>query len=119
MTVNKHKNYLEIFHHFIDITYDSVQKDQVMIFSASSMKPTSEILETIKRNFVKLCLDLMGPKIKNDLSIFFGEDEILIRNMLVQLQAKIDNDEILDFAKKVQKPEDEEISANKEAIANG
>ena len=44
----------------------------------------------------------MGKRNENELIEFYGDRKSMIQNMLVYIQEKIDNDQILDYAKKLQ-----------------
>jgi len=98
IVVNKHKNYSELFVYFLDTAYDSVYKDQIMPYTASGYRPSEEDLETIKRNFVKLTRGLMGKNVEKYLVNFFGSEQILTTNILMFLSARMDNDELMEYA---------------------
>jgi len=98
--LNKYKNYQELFASFAEASYEIIYKDQVMGYTASGVNLTGDELETVKRNFVKLSLELMGPNIEKLLIFFYGTREVLLSNLLTFFQTKIDNDALSDFVKK-------------------
>jgi hypothetical protein len=98
--LNKYKNYKEIFTQFAIEAYEIIYKDQIMSFVMSGVSIVGEELETIKRNFIKLCFQLMGNKIEKILIQFYGTRETLISNFLTFFQKKIDDDELAEFVKK-------------------
>ena len=96
---NKHKNYISLFIHFSDLAYDSVYKDQLLGFLSQAVNPSPDLLETIKRNYVKLSLDLMGKEILNVLSKFYGGETKVVQHLLVYFQQRIDTDELMQMMK--------------------
>ena len=100
--VNKNKSYLDLLGYFCDVSYDMIYKDQILAFSASAQKVTGEQYDTVKRNFVKLTIDLMGSQNLEYLIQFYGGLDSLTDNLLMWFQAKSDNDEVFEYAMKTQ-----------------
>ena len=93
--LNKYKNYIEIYKHFLEIAFDTIYKDQISPFSFNNTQAFSEQLETFERNYIKLCFELMGNKISKMLISFFGSRDTLIINMTMSFRSRIEVDEIL------------------------
>lgn len=93
--VKYNKMYLQIFYDFCDLTYDTIYKDQIMSFSTSGVRMSGATLETSKRNFVKLCYELMGPGQVQILINFYGDEDTLTKNLITWFTSKLDEDEIL------------------------
>ena len=111
IVVNKNKSYVEIFNYFCEISYEAIHKDQILPFATSGFKLTGDMLETAKRNFVKLNYELMGPRIVAYLSIFYGNEETLAKNLITWFTIRIDVDELTEHIKNVTTPiEDDEKS---------
>lgn len=70
--------------HFSQTAYNKVYEDQILAYASEGLKEIPETeLETIKRNYIKLCFELMGPQITTKLVKFFGTRRILINNLLI------------------------------------
>jgi len=96
--VNKNKSYIDIQNYFCEVAYDNIYKDQMLAFSSSGYKPGSDQLETAKRNFVKLVIQLLGPTQYQYLSDFFGSSDNFHMNLLIWFTSKMDQDEIIKWA---------------------
>tara|TARA_R110000824_G_scaffold194517_1_gene377165 strand:- start:1582 stop:1896 length:315 start_codon:yes stop_codon:yes gene_type:complete len=103
--MNKYKNYLDLFDHFLERSYNVIYKDQIQTFSINGVSLDGETLETIQRNFIKLSFELMGEALVDRFSNFFGSRKAFIVNMNVYLQERLDNDEL---SKMIQKTQSEE-----------
>ncbi len=90
--------YIELENTFCDRSYDIVYKDRIVSFSAEGYKPGGEELETIKRDFVKLTISLMGPTLYHYLLDFYGDDEAMTNSLLTWFNARLDSDEIMELA---------------------
>jgi len=90
------------------MAYDAIYKDQIVTYTTDGTVPDNEALDTIKKNYIKLSLSLMGPKVEKVLLAFYGNRETLMGTIVLYLQSKIDNDQILDLLKKKQGDDNEE-----------
>jgi len=106
--VNKFKNYTDLLTHYLEMAYDAIYKDQIVTYTTDGTVPDNEALDTIKKNYIKLSLSLMGPKVEKVLLTFYGNRETLMETIVLHLQSKIDNDQILDLLKKKQGDDNEE-----------
>jgi len=104
--VNKNKSYLEIMEYFCKLSYEQVYKDQILSFSSAGYRVEKDILETSKRNFVKLVHQLMGGQIIKYLSKFYGTTDNLTQNMIIWFNIQLDNDEVLKFVENQKNQED-------------
>lgn len=104
--IDKHDRYVIAFKYFLEEAYEAIYKDQILAYSSSGYRPSGEELETIKRNFVKLSRSLMGTNIEKYLIDFYGSEVNLTSNILMFLQAKMDNDELIDFMKRRQQDQE-------------
>lgn len=93
--LNKYKNYLEIYKYFLDLSFDTIYKDQISPFSFNNTQAFTEQLETFERNYIKLCFEMMGRKVTKLLISFFGSQDTLIINMSMYFRNRIELDEIL------------------------
>jgi len=101
MLVVKHTEHIVMLNTFLETTYEVVYKEQIVSFSVSGHKPDNETFETIRRNFIKLSLQMMGTLIVNELISFYGSHETLIKNIDIFFRMKSDNDELLELMQDV------------------
>ena len=93
--VNKYKNILALFNHFLKLTYDWIYTDQILGYTASgTVSIPEDEMETIERNFIKLMLDTMGSNNEKIFIEFYGSRITLINNMLMYIRDQIANDQI-------------------------
>jgi hypothetical protein len=104
--VNKHSNYESLLDKTLEKAYESVYKAQVVAYSASAVRPENEQLETIKRNYIKLAFQLMGPNLENTFIMYYGDRGTLIKAMIVYMETRLDNDTIMDYVKRAQDQEE-------------
>jgi hypothetical protein len=104
--VNKHENYTKLLDTILENSYESVYKAQVIAYSANAIRPENDQLETIKRNYIKLAFQLMGPNVERALISFFGDRVTLIKAMIVYMETRLDSDVIMDYAKRVKQEEE-------------
>ena len=88
------KNYIEILELFLNKSYDMIYKDQILAYTSQGYVAQDDDLETIKKNFIKLSIDLMGPTNYSMLVNFFGSQESLIENILIFFNERFDDDEV-------------------------
>ena len=93
--VNKYKNILALFKHFLDLGYEWVYTDQIIAYTSSGTNsiPVEE-METIEINFVKLTFDLMGSENEKMFIEFFGSRKTVINNMLLFIRKQVTDDEL-------------------------
>ncbi len=91
--LNKYKTIVTMLNDFLDHSYNSVYQDQIIGYTSNGMKeiPKSE-METIERNFIKLSLELLGPRNIEILIDFFGTKEVLIQNCLFFIRERLAQD---------------------------
>ena len=99
--VNKHKEYITLHDTIFDKAYESVYKAHVVAYSASAIRPENDQLETIKRNYIKLSFQLMGPNLETVLIAYYGNKQTLITAMIVYMETRLDSDVIMDYANKM------------------
>jgi hypothetical protein len=93
--LNKYKIYLELFNTFKEEAFQIIYKDQISGYALDGQVIQGDELETAKRNYIKLCFILMGPRNLQSLVEFYGGKDVLVTNMLIYFQNKIDDDRII------------------------
>lgn len=93
--MNKYKNILSLFDHFLKLGYEWIYTDQILAYtsSGSSVIPQEE-MDTIEINFIKLTFDMMGSQNEKMLIEFFGSRKTVINNMLIFIRKQLADDEI-------------------------
>jgi len=86
----------------MDLSYDTIWKDQIVGFTSNGVLPPKDHLETSSRNFGKYAIELMGTRIENLLIFYFGSRQALWINIMAYFQSRIDNEELQEHAKKMQ-----------------
>lgn len=99
--LTRFKNYQAMLDSFIEISYEKIYKEQILIYSASEVKPDARMKETIIRDAIKLLFEIMGSKNEKLLSDFYGDRQTLITNIILLLNSRLDSDEILEHVRKV------------------
>ncbi len=97
--VTKQKDYSSLLLKFLEDSYEVIYRDQMLAYSAEGLTLDRETMETVKRNFIKLSFQLMGAKNEKILTHFYGTREVLIKNMIIYMQRRQDDDQILQFAR--------------------
>lgn len=93
--LNKYKIILELLNHFMAAAYRVIYTDQLIAYtSQGSTGVQKDQLETIERNFIKLCLGLMGPQNEKLLVQFYGNRPVLINNMVLYFRKELEDDEV-------------------------
>jgi hypothetical protein len=93
--MNKYKTYLEMFGLFAEESFQVIYKDQIFAYSLNGQKIQGDELETAERNYVKLFFNICGPVVCDNLIGFYGERDILITNLVIFFQKKIQDDQIV------------------------
>jgi len=101
------KNYHNLLVYFLDISYEKIYKEQILIYSASSFKLDKRMEESILRDTIKLTLEIMGPKVEKILIEFYGSRKVLISNIIFLVNNRLDSDEILEHTRKIKEFEKE------------
>jgi len=97
--VVKSKSYIETLEYFCSKAYDLIYKKQIASFTTSGYSVNDDALESIERSYVKITLDIMGNRTKNNLIDFFGGHQYLVDNIIFYIKSRVDNDEILELMK--------------------
>lgn len=99
--VIKADEYVKTLEYFCSKSYDMMYKKQLAAFTTNGYTPNEDALESIERSYVKLTLDIMGSRAKNNLINFFGGNQFLVDNIILYIKSRIDNDEILQVMKDI------------------
>ena len=93
--MNKYKIILSLLDHFLKTSYQVIYNDQIIAYTSQGLTNIQkDQLETIERNFIKLTIDIMGPRNKQLLIDFLGGQEVLIKNIVLYFRQRLERDEI-------------------------
>lgn len=101
LIIKEHEKYHLLLNYYLELAYDSVWKDQMMVYINNGVKPSREDIETMARNFSKLVSHMLGPNISNYFIEFHGSEETFWTNIITYFNFKVDNDELENFINKV------------------
>lgn len=74
--------------------YETIHKDNILVYSLDGTKPDEKEIDKISREFIKLTMRLAGP---NMLSVFvdlYGDEDALFFVMLDYFNRRFEDDEI-------------------------
>jgi MoaA/NifB/PqqE/SkfB family radical SAM enzyme len=108
--------YVKVLDYSCNKSYELIYKKQIASFTTNGYTPNEDTLETIERSYVKLTLDIMGPKTKDNLIKFFGGHQYLVDNIILFIKSRIDNDEILQMMKNMEDLNKTEKESSNELI---
>jgi len=97
--LNKYKNYQDILNSYLETSYDTIYKEQILSYHLDTTQVDSDTLETIKRNYIKLTFEVMGDNITQLLIEYYCSKKVMISNMLLYFQSRLDNDTTLEIMK--------------------
>ena len=100
--VKNHEKIITMFTYFCQQSFDLIYKDQILSHDASGYKVTDNDLESSRRNYIRMVLELMGKNNKNLFIRFYGSETTLISNIIFDFNARIENNEISNFIRQQQ-----------------
>jgi hypothetical protein len=74
--------------------YETIHKDNILVYSLDGVKPSEEDIDGISHEFVKLTLKLAGPNLVEMFIRLYGDDDTLYFVMLDYFNRKFEDDEI-------------------------
>ena len=92
--VNNFINYISLFEYYAERSFNITYKDRVIVFSVEGTRPNEGEIDAIIKDFQRLMLKLMGPKLVDELTKYYGDDITLYRNMVEYFNSRYEDDEI-------------------------
>jgi hypothetical protein len=88
----EHLNAVLTYH--METAYETIHKDNILIYSLEGVKPKEEDIDFLGREFVKLTNKLLGPNMLDTMINLYGDEDNLYTVMLFYFNSKFENDEI-------------------------
>ena len=93
--MNKYKSILETLDYFLAKAFETIYNDSIIGYTSSGIKTLPKYeQETIERNFIKLTIELMGTQNENVLVNFFGNNKVLIDNIVLYFRQRLSRDQL-------------------------
>jgi len=92
--VDKFNSYLAVLQFHEEKAYDMIHKDRILIFSLEATKPSEDEVTSAAKDFSKLVLRFIGPRLERDLMYVYGDKETLILNLIDYFNTRFETDEI-------------------------
>ena len=78
----------------MDASYETIHKDNILIYSLEGVKPKEEDIDNLTKEFVKLTMKLAGPNMLELFEDLYGDDETLFFVMMDYFTRRLEDDEI-------------------------
>ena len=104
-------SYIAVLQYHMDKAYDMIHKDRILIYSLESVKPSEDEIILASKDFSKLVLRFLGPRMERNLMYLYGDKETLVLNLIDYFNTKFDDDEIR------QKSVDNMINQNNDQVS--
>jgi hypothetical protein len=78
----------------MESAYETIHKDNILVYSLEGVKPKEQDIDMLSRDFVKLTRTLLGPNMLSALIDLYGGEDSLYTIMLFYFDSKFENDEI-------------------------
>jgi len=79
---------------YTEKAYQVIYKDHIMVYSVEGMSPKEEDIVEIQKLYLSLLLEIMGPKLVNEMLNYYGNDDALYKNALIYFDSEYENDAI-------------------------
>jgi hypothetical protein len=97
----ENKDLIEKFDHMhavltfhMDAAYETIHKDNILVYSLDGVKPREEDIDLLSKEFVKLTMKLCGPNIFELMMDLYGDEETLFFVMMDYFSRRFEDDEI-------------------------
>jgi hypothetical protein len=75
-------------------SYETIHKDNILIYSLDGVKPDEKEIDKLSHEFVKLTLRLAGPNMIQLFTDLYGDEETLFFVMIDYFNRRFESDEI-------------------------
>ena len=97
----ENKKLIENFDHIhailtfhMEASYETIHKDNILVYSLDGLKPNEENINELSREFVKLTMTLAGPNMVELFIELYGDDENMFFVMMDYFDRRFEDDEI-------------------------
>jgi hypothetical protein len=92
--VGKFINIHSILSFHMDASYDTIHKDNILIYSLDGVKPDEKDIDHLTHEFVKLTIKLSGPNMIDIFTELYGDEDNLYFVMMDYFNRRFEDDEI-------------------------
>jgi len=96
--IEKYESYVIILDYFCKKAYDLIYKDKIMIYSLEATGLNDMQYKVVSKDFCNLVLRFLGPNLITEFSGFFGNDQILMFNIMEYFNTNYEGDKIKEQA---------------------
>jgi hypothetical protein len=87
-------SYLVMFTYYLDKAWDIIYKDRIFTYSAEGYRLDDKEHDEVMKEYVRLVIKMLGPKVHTDLVLLYGNEDTFIFNVLDYFNGKYEDDEI-------------------------
>lgn len=92
--LNNFDHVFAILSYHMDAAYETIHKDNILIYSLEGVKPSEEDINNVSKEFVKLVMELSGPNMFSLFIELYGNEDVLFFVMLDYFNRRFEDDEI-------------------------
>jgi len=92
--VKSFSDYVGILDYCMDKAFNITYKDRILVYSLDATKLPEEELDVVSKDFVKLVIRFLGPRLESQLVSLFGNREAFMFHILDYFNSRYEDDEI-------------------------
>jgi len=92
--VKFYREYISTLEYYMNMAFDIIYKDQIMIYSIEATSPTELLLKKAVKDYLNLTLSFLGPGLIKRYEDFYGDFDSLLLNITEYFNSRYENDEI-------------------------
>lgn len=92
--IKNYNLYTALLQYNMDKAYETIYKDNILIYSVEATKISDKDFNVYTKNFVLLVEKLLGPKLKKEMVFLYGDYETLVFNIADYFNRKYEEDEV-------------------------
>jgi len=92
--VKSFPDYVGILDYCMDKAFNITYKDRILVYSLDATKLPEEELNVVSKDFVKLVIRFLGPRLESQLISLFGNRETFMFHILDYFNSRYEDDEI-------------------------
>lgn len=96
--IEKFPSYLSILEHYMNLSYQIVYKERIMVYSIEASRLSENELNSVAKDYITLTLKYMGPNLQNEFENLYGNSETLYFVIGQNFYTKYEDDKIRDNA---------------------
>jgi hypothetical protein len=86
--------YESVLKYFMEKAYDMIYKEDIMIYSVEAYGMKEEDINKVATKFTKLVLKLLGTRLVEEFSYFYGSEDTFFLQLVDYFNTKYESDEI-------------------------